>query len=217
MESKHRFPQPLEIASRFPHSLSTTDAICLRTPLKPALTVALSLIQQGLIIYDLVLAPEFDQNGAVEPKTVTYVLGLICYTSLRLFRLPKPPTGGSTPLSRSMFAPRAPGSTYIQTIRLQHFSDPKKPIGNDDFTELHYDSGVSISAIDLLTNMSPFRFVVAALVAMSMTGQPGKGPEHVAFASGKLQLSGQLWRPMGHGRFPAVLFNHGSGKEALRS
>jgi len=36
-------------------------------------------------------------------------------------------------------------------------------------------------------------------------------PTIVEFPSGKLQLKGYLWKPAGHGPFPAVLFSHGSG------
>jgi len=35
-------------------------------------------------------------------------------------------------------------------------------------------------------------------------------PETVSIASGGLNLRAQLWRPQGHGPFPAILFNHGS-------
>jgi carboxymethylenebutenolidase len=42
-------------------------------------------------------------------------------------------------------------------------------------------------------------------------------PDRVSFPSGDLRLSGQLWKPKEPGRFPAVLFNHGSGKEELKS
>ena len=36
------------------------------------------------------------------------------------------------------------------------------------------------------------------------------GPETVVVQSGALELHALLWRPDGHGPFPAVLFNHGS-------
>lgn len=36
-------------------------------------------------------------------------------------------------------------------------------------------------------------------------------PVTVEFPSGTLRLHGVLWKPAGHGSFPAVLFNHGSG------
>jgi len=36
-------------------------------------------------------------------------------------------------------------------------------------------------------------------------------PQVVEFASGKLRLKAYLWKPVGVGPFPAVLFNHGSG------
>lgn len=37
-------------------------------------------------------------------------------------------------------------------------------------------------------------------------------PEIVSFRSGGLTLQGLLWRPAGQGPFPAVLYNHGSGR-----
>src|SRR5262245_42405392 len=37
------------------------------------------------------------------------------------------------------------------------------------------------------------------------------GPSQVVVQSGALKLRALLWRPQGHGPFPAVLFNHGSG------
>jgi dienelactone hydrolase len=40
---------------------------------------------------------------------------------------------------------------------------------------------------------------------------PAGPPTLVEFASGTLKLHGLLWTPAGHGPFPAVLFNHGSG------
>ena len=40
---------------------------------------------------------------------------------------------------------------------------------------------------------------------------PADSPLAVEFPSGTLRLHGLLWRPAGHGPFPAVLFNHGSG------
>jgi carboxymethylenebutenolidase len=36
-------------------------------------------------------------------------------------------------------------------------------------------------------------------------------PQLVEFTSGKLHLKAYFWKPVGPGRFPAVLFNHGSG------
>src|SRR5215467_15305168 len=35
-------------------------------------------------------------------------------------------------------------------------------------------------------------------------------PEEVTFPSGKLVLHGFLYRPLGNGPFPAILYNHGS-------
>jgi dienelactone hydrolase len=36
-------------------------------------------------------------------------------------------------------------------------------------------------------------------------------PQTVEFPSGTLHLKGYLWKPVGPGPFPAVLFSHGSG------
>ena len=40
--------------------------------------------------------------------------------------------------------------------------------------------------------------------------QPAAAPELIDVRSGALTLRAQVWRPSGSGRFPAVLFNHGS-------
>src|SRR6187399_983062 len=41
-------------------------------------------------------------------------------------------------------------------------------------------------------------------------------PDTVTFSSGALHLKGWLWLPDGNSRVPAVLFNHGSEKKALK-
>src|SRR5262249_18439545 len=38
------------------------------------------------------------------------------------------------------------------------------------------------------------------------------GPRTVVIRSGEVQLRGLFWRPRGRGPFPAILFNHGSGR-----
>src|SRR5206468_9474946 len=38
------------------------------------------------------------------------------------------------------------------------------------------------------------------------------GPETVVLHYGPVTLYALLWRPQGRGRFPAILFNHGSGR-----
>src|SRR5215510_13678538 len=38
------------------------------------------------------------------------------------------------------------------------------------------------------------------------------GPREVVIRSGEVQLRGLFWRPRGRGPFPAILFNHGSGR-----
>jgi len=51
------------------------------------------------------------------------------------------------------------------------------------------------------------------LFSISSLGQDTKAmvPQVVEFSSGKLHLKAYLWKPVGPGPFPAVLFNHGSG------
>jgi carboxymethylenebutenolidase len=51
------------------------------------------------------------------------------------------------------------------------------------------------------------------LLSLSALGESmqSMAPQVVEFASGKLRLNGYLWKPVGTGPFPAVLFNHGSG------
>ncbi len=46
------------------------------------------------------------------------------------------------------------------------------------------------------------------------TPTPGPTRTEVTFPSGDLQLHGFIWKPGGNGPFPAVLWNHGSGREA---
>lgn len=53
--------------------------------------------------------------------------------------------------------------------------------------------------------------LVPALAHGDEGGVPGKA-EAVIVQSGSLRLGAQLWHPDGRGPFPAVLFNHGSGR-----
>ncbi len=57
--------------------------------------------------------------------------------------------------------------------------------------------------------------LTSALVARA-PGQASTGPDTVIVRSGALHLHALLWHPDGHGPFPAVLFNHGSGTVAER-
>ncbi len=62
-----------------------------------------------------------------------------------------------------------------------------------------------------------FTFILSALVlvfalAPSADGQVSSRPETVVVQSGSVTLHGLLWRPRGHGPFPAILLNHGSGR-----
>jgi dienelactone hydrolase len=63
------------------------------------------------------------------------------------------------------------------------------------------------------------RATVAGVTALAVAGltvlAEGSGRRSTSFEvvtirSGGLTLGGQVWRPAGHGQFPAVLFNHGS-------
>jgi carboxymethylenebutenolidase len=49
-------------------------------------------------------------------------------------------------------------------------------------------------------------------LATTAIAQPSDGPETVAIHNGSLTLHALLWRPQGRGPFPAILFNHGSGR-----
>jgi len=57
--------------------------------------------------------------------------------------------------------------------------------------------------------------LLAAAAGCAAPRPPNAGredaPVAVEFPSGTLRLHGVLWKPAGHGPFPAVLFNHGSG------
>ena len=57
------------------------------------------------------------------------------------------------------------------------------------------------------------RICCVLLLSLFAIGQSKQSmaPQVVEFPSGKLRLSGYLWKPPGDGPFPAVLFNHGSG------
>ena len=54
--------------------------------------------------------------------------------------------------------------------------------------------------------------VLATLLATTSNGQSSAGPETVVVHNGSITLHALLWRPQGHGRFPAILLNHGSGR-----
>jgi carboxymethylenebutenolidase len=54
--------------------------------------------------------------------------------------------------------------------------------------------------------------LLASALTTAADGQVSDGPETVAVHNGSLTLRALLWRPRGHGPFPAVLLNHGSGR-----
>ena len=58
--------------------------------------------------------------------------------------------------------------------------------------------------------------LVASLTAVEARGQARvAAPDTVVVQSGTLELRALLWRPVGRGPFPAVLFSHGSGPASL--
>ena len=57
--------------------------------------------------------------------------------------------------------------------------------------------------------VAPF---LAALMLATAWAQTSRGPEPVIIRSGSAALHAMLWRPQGHGPFPGILLNHGSGR-----
>ena len=55
-------------------------------------------------------------------------------------------------------------------------------------------------------------FALSLLLATRLAGQGVLGPDTVMVENDGLTLRGLLWRPAGMGPFPAILFNHGSGR-----
>lgn len=55
-------------------------------------------------------------------------------------------------------------------------------------------------------------FVLGSVLTAAAGGQGSGGPDTVVVQSGPLRLRALLWRPRGRGPFPAILFNHGSGR-----
>jgi dienelactone hydrolase len=54
--------------------------------------------------------------------------------------------------------------------------------------------------------------ILTFLLPTMATGQPTARPETVAVHNGSITLHALIWRPQGRGPFPAILFNHGSGR-----
>jgi dienelactone hydrolase len=54
--------------------------------------------------------------------------------------------------------------------------------------------------------------ILTLLLPIAAAGQPSAGPETVVVHDGSITLHALLWRPQGRGPFPAILFNHGSGR-----
>jgi carboxymethylenebutenolidase len=70
-------------------------------------------------------------------------------------------------------------------------------------------AGVVVAAIALIAIVAG----CAATDGRGTAGRPDPGtPELVTFRSGELVLKGLLWKPAGPGPFPAVIYNHGSGR-----
>jgi dienelactone hydrolase len=61
-----------------------------------------------------------------------------------------------------------------------------------------------------------YAFVLTPLVltftVTTVSGQGSGGPETILIHSGSATLHAMLWRPQGHGPFPGILLNHGSGR-----
>src|ERR1700736_2718188 len=53
---------------------------------------------------------------------------------------------------------------------------------------------------------------LAAVLTTTTEGQSIGGPATVVVHNGPITLHALLWRPEGRGPFPAILFNHGSGR-----
>src|SRR5271170_6364211 len=63
----------------------------------------------------------------------------------------------------------------------------------------------------------PYVIILAGLFLMSLLataagGYKSGGPQTVVVHNGSVTLHALLWRPQGHGPFPAILLNHGSGR-----
>src|SRR4029077_11311903 len=54
--------------------------------------------------------------------------------------------------------------------------------------------------------------LVLAFTLATSGGQTSGGPETVVVHNGSVTLHAMLWRPQGHGPFPGILLNHGSGR-----
>lgn len=54
--------------------------------------------------------------------------------------------------------------------------------------------------------------VLASALATNAEAKAPKGAKTVAIHDGPVTLQGLIWRPQGHGPFPAILLNHGSGR-----
>jgi carboxymethylenebutenolidase len=54
--------------------------------------------------------------------------------------------------------------------------------------------------------------LLLTLTVATAFGQTLGGPETVVVHSGSASLHAMLWRPQGHGPFPSILLNHGSGR-----
>ena len=55
--------------------------------------------------------------------------------------------------------------------------------------------------------------ILACFSVEKLHAQDFKGPDTIFVQSGKLTLKGLLWRPVGHGPFPTIIFCHGSYRD----
>lgn len=56
--------------------------------------------------------------------------------------------------------------------------------------------------------------VIVSPLPIQARGQTSNAPDTVVVHNGSLTLRGLLWKPGGAGPFPAVLYNHGSGRQS---
>jgi carboxymethylenebutenolidase len=68
-------------------------------------------------------------------------------------------------------------------------------------------------SLNWMTMKTRCGFACLLLLPLTVLGQSTQPmtPQPLEFPSGKLHLKAYLWKPVGPGPFPAVLFNHGSG------
>jgi hypothetical protein len=101
---------------------------------------------------------------------------------------------------------------------LPMISPPSEPVASaGSASRLRHASRTIMAAMTWRRNG---RFCFTIICVFTWAGAPGlsqAGTEEVVFESGGLQRHGFLWKPVGNGPFPAVLWNHRSEKIAGRA